>query len=209
MLRDELITLIGWRLGDRDDMAARAVSEMQYTQQYILEANSWLPWFLEADAVGLATEVGIRSVPLPVDFLREIEAARPYLILADGNYFLEKEEPNQALSYLPGSGQPQYYSMHATELRLYPLPDAVYSIGWRYYAKSAPIHTATTEVPWLQYAGDLVAAIVGHALATKHIRDDKAAAAFGQDAASAWQRLLAMNENQRETNLERAMGGHQ
>ena len=84
MLRDELITLIGWRLGDRDDMAARAVSEMQYTQQYILEANSWLPWFLEADAVGLATEAGIRSVPLPVDFLREIEAARPYLILADG-----------------------------------------------------------------------------------------------------------------------------
>ena len=39
MLRDDLISLLGWRLGDRDDMRERAIAEMQYAQEYQLEAN--------------------------------------------------------------------------------------------------------------------------------------------------------------------------
>ena len=206
MLRDDLISLLGWRLGDRDDMRERAIAEMQYAQEYQLEANIWLPWFLEVDSVGLAATAGVQYMDLPVDFLREIEGHFPAVITGGQTIRLIKADKTTAGIWEPGTGIPKYYSITGDRMNFFPTPDQNYSIEWRYYGKSTPIHSTNEPTPWLVHAGDLVLALVGQAIAGKHVRDTKIAGEFANDAVLAWARLDGANLERREVNLERAMG---
>ena len=206
MLRDDLISLLGWRLGDRDDMRERAIAEMQYAQEYQLEANIWLPWFLEVDAAGLTATADAQYMDLPVDFLREIEGHFPEIVSDGQTIRLVKADKTTAAIWETGTGTPTYYSLVGTRMMFFPTPDQNYSVAWRYYGKSTPIHSTNDPTPWLVHAGDLVLALVGQAIAGKHIRDVKVAGEFANDAVFAWARLDGANMERREVNLERAMG---
>lgn len=211
MTRDQVIQLVTYRLGNRSDMADRAVLEMPLIQTQLLEGNSWLPWFLEVDTVApnlLATTAQTRHVTLPVDFLAEMEEGHLWITVAGARSRLVKQDFDTALARYPESGAPKVYALGATKINLFPLPDAVYDLDFKYYGKDANMAAANVETLWLEHASDLVIALLGEVLAGKHIRNDQLATSFKQDATEAWSRLYAKHTTRSEINQSRSMGGN-
>lgn len=203
MTKSEMVTLLGWRLGDRDDMEGRIDAELPYVQEYILEAKEWLPWFLLKEDNSLATGVGTRAVALPADFLLEVEEGGLYLT-RDGEIVrkLRKMDFNVALEKLSGEGEPEAYSTFGDSIQLFPIPTEALGLAFTYYAKGDLI-SGTSK--WYTHAGDVIAAEVGRILAEKHIKDANAAAAFALDAQTAWNRLYHKHVAMTELNIERGM----
>ncbi len=211
MTRDEVIQLVTFRLGNRSDMAARAVLEMPLIQTQLLEGNSWLPWFLEVDTAApnsLATTAQTRYVTLPADFLSEMEEGHLWITVNGARSRLVKQDFDTALARYPESGAPVVYSLGATKIDLFPLPDAVYDLDFKYYGKDADMAAANVQTLWLEHASDLVIALLGEVLAGKHIRNDQLAASFKQDATEAWSRLYAKHTVRSEVNMSRSLGGN-
>ncbi len=61
MLRDQLVKVLAWRLGNRKDMEERIIAEMDLAQEVILEQHTWKPWFLAKDLVGVSLQAGESS----------------------------------------------------------------------------------------------------------------------------------------------------
>lgn len=211
MTRDEVIQLVTYRLGDRSDMAARALLEMPFIQTQLLEGNSWLPWFLEVDTAGatsLVTTAQTRFVALPVDFLAEMEEGHLWITVGGVRERLVKQDFDTALARYPEGGAPKVYSLGATQIDLFPLPDDAYALDFKYYGKATDMAAANVQTPWLEHAADLVIALLGEVLAGKHIRNDQLAQSFKQDATEAWNRLYAKHTVRSEINQSRSMGGN-
>lgn len=208
MTQAELIQLLSWRLGDRDDMEERILAEMPYVQDYVLEAKPWCPWFLLTEEAHASTTVGERRLPLPEDFLMEAEESHLYLELSDGSTTpLRKLDFDVAAAKLPGSGLPLAYSVSGNRYELFPIPDGVYTVYMTYYGKDSRLTDTATESQWMKYAGDVVAAELGKAIAEKHLRDMQGAQAFAAEAAEAWTRLYHKHIARGEVNISRALGG--
>ena len=209
MTRDQLIELLGYRLGDRTDMGPRALAEMPLVQGSTLEGNKWLPWFLEKDFAGV-TVAGQDYVSLPADFLTEIEESHLWLTTAEGKQLrLVKKDLDvlKSLCMEAASQQPCYYARVKGKIVLGPVPDAEYPLTMQYYGQDADMSAANLETEWLKHAGDVVMAELGYVLASKHIQIPELAAAFQQDAVRAWERLYVRHCEIQETNQLRAMGG--
>lgn len=208
MTRDDVVRLLGWRLGDRSDMQERILREMDFIQTTVLEENEWMPWFLESEWASAQTTVGEARVPLPTDFLVEIEESHLYISKDGGEEKrLVKKDMDTAKSLRPGSGQPEYYAISGGYFYFYATPDYAYDLRMRYYAKDALMSAANVETLWLKHASDLVMALVGEAIAGKHIQNLQQAAAFQADAQKAWNRLLTKHTALNELNMARALGG--
>lgn len=204
----ELTTLLGWRLGDRDDMGARITAELSFVQDYVLEAKEWAPWFLLSGEESLVTVQGVRGVALPEDFLAEEEYSALWVEVPDGGTVeLKKLDFDVAARAYVGTGRPVAYARKGATYQLFPIPDQVYTLYHYYYQKDARI-TAGAESKWLNYAGDVVMAEVGKVLAEKHIQNPGAAAGFTQDAQVAWKRLYDKHTAMQELNQPRYMGGN-
>lgn len=209
MTRDQLIELLGYRLGDRTDMGQRALAEMPLVQGSTLEGNKWLPWFLEKEFVGATVEAQ-NYVPLPDDFLGEIEESHLWITTAEGRQLrLVKKDYDvlKALCAEAENQQPQYYARVKGKLMLGPVPDAVYSLTMQYYARDTDMAAANLETEWLKHASDVVMAELGYVLASKHVQLPELAAAFQQDTLRAWDRLYVRHCEIQETNQLRSMGG--
>jgi hypothetical protein len=210
MTRDQLIELLGYRLGDRTDMVQRALAEMPLIQASILDGNKWKPWFLEKDFNGV-TVVGQETVNLPEDFLTEIEESHLWITTAEGKRLrlLKKDlDVMRAWFTEAPSGQPQCYARLKGKIYLGPVPDAEYALTMQYCARDTDMSAANTETEWLKHAADVVMAELGYVLAAKHIQIPELAAGFQQDALRAWDRLYVVHCEQQETNQLRAMGGN-
>lgn len=205
MTKAELLQLLGWRLGDRDDMDARAEAELPYVQDYVLEAKEWLPWFLVKETSALVVSVGSRVVSLPDDFLLEVEEGHLYLTQA-GEIVKElvKMDFDTALRKYPTDGEPMAYSVMGEAIQLFPIPSEARGLYFTYYGKDARL-TGATPTKWMQHAGDVVAAELGKILAEKHIKDANAAAGFAADAQAAWTRLYHKHIAMQEVNNSHAM----
>lgn len=208
MTRDEAVTLLGWRLGNRTDMAERILREMDFVQTTVLEENEWLPWFLETEWANALTTAGESRVPVPADFLTEIEESHLYISQPDGTQKrLVKKDYDTAKSLRPGSGMPEFYAISAGYFHFFPTPDAAYELGMRYMARDALMSAANVETKWLKHSSDLVIAEVGALLAGKHVQNPTLAAGFKEDAQKAWNRLLTKHTALNELNMARALGG--
>lgn len=203
MTKSEMVTLLGYRLGDRDDMVGRIDAELPYVQEYILEAKEWLPWFLLKEDNSLVTVVGTRAVALPADFLLAVEEGGLYLT-RNGEIVrkLRKMDFDVALDKFSGDGEPEVYSTLGDSIQLFPIPTEVLGLAFTYYGKGDSISGASK---WYTHAGDVVAAEVGRILAEKHIKDANAAASFALDAQTAWNRLYHKHVAMTELNIERGM----
>lgn len=209
MTRDDVLEIIQYRLGDHSEMPARALAEMPLLQSTVLEGNSWLPWFLEVDSVGLETVALTREVVLPTDFLQEMEEGG-FLAATVGTELvpLVKKDYVTGLRMYPDSGQPRVYTLGATNLSLFPTPDAIYPLTFKYYGQAASMAASAGETPWLKYASDLVIALLCEQLAGKHLQNMQLAQGFKADAADAWQRLYQAHIVRSEINQSRALGGN-
>ena len=208
MTRDDVIQLLGWRLGDRSDMASRIQMEMKVAQQNVLEGNRWLPWFLSAESVGTTGLTGTLAVP--TDFLAEMEEGHLYITVEGQDLRLVKKDYDEAKSLTAGSdaGHPEYYAVVGDVVHFFPTPDQDYPYVWQYYASAPDMTAVTGETPWLKYAADLVMAVVGEQLAAKHIQNPEMAMQFRQDIAPAWDRLYTQHIARQEINQLRSLGGN-
>lgn len=209
MTRDEVVQILGWRLGDRSDMAERIIAEMKFVQRSKLEQREWLPWFLETELAVAETTVGEARVELPDDFLGEIEEQHLWIELEAGQPTQEliKMEYDEAKRRFPEPGVPVAYAVTGKYLHLFPTPLQVYQLSMRYYAADADMAAANVETLWLKYAPDLVIAEVGELVARKHIQNGALADSFAKDAVVALATLYARHTARQEVNMERALGG--
>ena len=208
MTAAELVQMLGWRLGDRDDLEARMDAELDFVQDYILEAKEWTPWFLLSEELSMTAATGSRALDLPDDFIAEEESSQLWLELPDGSTIeLQKMDFDIAARKYVGTGQPVVYARKGLNYQLFPLPDLDYTLYHHYYQKGERIRTAPSS-KWLTHAGDVVMAELGKILAEKHIKDAAAAGGFAADAQTAWNRLYHKHVAQQEINQARSMGGN-
>lgn len=208
MTKAELVQLMGWRFGDRDDLEDRIELELDYVQDYVLESKEWLPWFLTTEEVNVTLTAEERQLPLPEDFLAEIEESALWLELQDGSTVeLEKMDFDVAARKYPGVGQPIVFCRVGEFFQFFPIPDYNYTVFLRYFGKDERIRDALARPKWLKYASDVVMAELGKIIADKHIKDAQAAAGFSADAQAGWQRLYAKHTAMQEINQARSLGG--
>lgn len=210
MTYDDLVKIVGWRLGDRDDMAARIALELDTIQDNVLEAKPWHPWFLQSELASASTLADERRVPLPLDFLGEIEESHLYIVIDGELVELPKRDPDIAQKAFPGTGTgtPKVYAISGLYFQFYPIPDQAFEVQMRYYAKDARISDPANDTNWLKFASDVVLAELCYVLAAKHIKDAEAAAGFAQDAQVAWKRLYDKHTAMLEINQPRSLGGN-
>jgi hypothetical protein len=210
MDKADLVKLVGWRLGDRDDLALRIDAELDVVQDLVLEGHVWLPWFLQKEAPVINTVAGVQALTLPEDFLAEVEERAPRLYDATLGRSKELVKVDLDIGYrqYSGQGQPQVYAFAFQAYQLLPVPDQVYPIYITYYAKDVRLNAENVTSLWLKYAADVVLAELCQIIARNHIKDPEAAAGFAQDAQVAWKRLYDKHVSILETNHPRALGGN-
>ena len=156
----------------------------------------------------MALTAGERQLPLPEDFLAEIEESALWLELRDGSTVeLGKMDFDVAARKYPGVGQPLVFCRVGEYFQFFPIPDYNYTVFMRYFGKDERIRDALASPKWLKYASDIVMAELGKIIADKHIKDAQAAASFAADAQAGWQRLYAKHTAMQEVNQARALGG--
>jgi hypothetical protein len=111
---------------------------------------------------------GSYSVVRPVDF-KTIES------LQDGNV----------------TGFPTLYAFYLNRIRLYPIPDDVYSMAIDYVSKLDTLSADDDSNAWTTYGEDLIRAAATRRLATRKLQDDQMAGRFGMMEMEAYEKLRA------------------
>lgn len=205
MTRDEVVTLLGQRFGNRTDLGSRIVTEMQLAQSTKLERHHWLPWFLEGNVSPLTVVVGTAEIALPAGFLGEIEDEVLWIREPGATTYgtLDRLGKDQ-IALQSDNVRPQAYTIDEANLVLMPgPPDIAYELKWRAYLADTVL-TANVENKWLKYAPDLMIAVVGQALC-HHTQRFDALSVYQQDEQKAWDTLLRLHVSREEANRERLM----
>lgn len=209
MLRDDCVNLIALRIGNREDLAAAIVAEMQLAQALRMEeAGAFVPWFLETEMTTTVTTPGDERILLPSDFLIESEEQSlwRYDAAADQPLFeMKKDSYDVLVQKYPVPGIPVAYALSANYFLLKPTPDTEYTIKMRYYAKDTVL-TSNIENKWLKYAPDLMIAVVGGVMATQYLQNQALAAIFQTEEAMARQRLWTKHEARQHVGRTYSMG---
>ncbi|HMX92345.1 MAG TPA: hypothetical protein PKV55_07360 [Nitrospira sp.] len=209
MTRDEIVTLLQYRCGDRNDLGPKILAEMKMVQTQILEEHPWLPWFCETSlTIPTALVSGTETLVLPTDFLREIEDERIWLVNSLGSKReLDKYASGQIRTRFALNGSPAAYALLASDILFRPIPEENYTIEWRYYGAQADMSATAGTTPWTQYASAVVIAEVGAVIAGRHILNPTLEAQFRNDATVAWDNLYKKHEARQDVNREPVLGG--
>ena len=177
MTRDEAVARILERLGFRSGLSTTIQGALQEAQQE-LEAAVELPWFLKSEYSSIQTTADEERVPVPTDFLRELEDDDTLQYYdADEELWiaLGKELPHiarQEWQGFTGVKWPRKYSLDNLYFRLYPTPDDTYTLRMQYY-KSDDVLDSNIENLWLTHRPNLLIGRAGiHVAASLH--DDRA-----------------------------------
>ena len=200
MLRSQAVSDAQEVMGFTTAHSAALIRQLQVAQQE-LEQDAELPWFLRKEVSSVGTVSGEERVQVPVDFLREVEEDALYYFDStaddDEKYTtLVKDELAFLRGLLPGTGSPTHYALDGPYFRLFPTPDAVYTLKMIYYAKDALL-TANIENDWLKYLPTLLIGRAGQRVAAS-TRDAGAVVIF-KEMASLGLGLLIRGNNARVT----------
>lgn len=187
MTRDEAVSIIANRLGQRSGLSSQIIAEMKLAQTR-LERGGFLPWFLRAKY-----DATIDSTPVtfPAGFLREIEDIALLSYTDDDGVLHELDKDfystlvaSTANGDIDETGPPGYYAINdATFIHIFPTPDKSYSGQWHFYQGASALET-DIENAWLRYAPEVLICETGLRIA-KFLRDEVAVALFKDDLASA------------------------
>jgi hypothetical protein len=179
----EVQQICGWR-SDKVNEITRGLSYAQIERE---KPNRTYPWFLRKEnPTAIVTVANQPMYSIPTDYIEdteEVDGNLYYYTLGIPNsrtIFLKKlsfqpaqiryygewpyvyTNPPDALldtgSYI-APGVPSNYYLGNSIVMLYPVPDAVYSISWRYWAQDAP-QALGQENKWLKNAPWV---LIGHA----------------------------------------------
>lgn len=209
MTFDEAIADIQRGMGYRTDLSDEIVLELNKRMR-ILERRPVRPWFLLSEWHQTVLEIGEQRVQLPSDFLFEYEEGMLYIYdeedLEDPWKELTKDDEDFLRQYQLGDGPPEFYSIAADYIVLFPVPDDEYIIKMKYYKKDAAITTGAGTNLWLTYAPDLLIAETGYIVAA-NIQNAVAMGRFREERAEASARFLVENESRMHDNRRYVMGG--
>ena len=201
MTLEDMKTLLAGRLGQRTDIDDMIYSEIRQAQR-TLEKTPPYPWFLVISEV---KEYALGNTVLPDKFIETFDDI-VYITKATNDvtyynpmlkvYGTEMEYLNQhAWGTL---GRPKNFTIDANTISLAPAPDVSYTFFLLYYAKEPVLASPASENKWSNRAEDLLIAEAGWHVA-RNIRDNEAAAMFGQDRAEARRRIAQETTSRRES----------
>lgn len=174
MTRDEMVAEIQVYLGFRTDQATVIAAQIQAQQRALETTVKWVkrPWFLQSDrssTVVTATVDGFdERILLPDDWMADIEEDGLWITDSEGKeHLLIKNEENVLRSTFINDNPtlPSHYCRSGDYYRLFPTPDAAYTIKMRYYQKDAVLSTNTSENRWSRYAPNILIGRAGMFLA--------------------------------------------
>ena len=213
MTRDEAIALIGRRLGyaSTTDIEALIIAELKLAQT-TLENDPRIarPWFLITSVTDLTTTASTYTVSLPSDFLAEHEEGGLwyYLATSEDNPYkeLRKDKLDYCLRYYGSedAGEPSAYALSGSQLWIFPLPAAAYTLKFQYYASDTELST-NVENDWLKYAPDLLVAEAG-LLVAQDLEHGNGIRVFTQLRNEARARFNAYNESRIHDQMSYTMG---
>lgn len=211
MTRDEGVALIKQQLAFRRTLDSAIVDQMKFAQT-TLEAAPTVPWFLISEDSYAVTTADEERLASPGDFLVEAEDARLYYRPDDfpdsDDVELKKEDYDQLKRDFVGvpSGPPQAYALLGEYFRLFPLPDAVYTIRLIYYKRDTVL-SSNVENGWLKHVPLLLLGSALKLIAEGPIRDDRAGKIADQWIATGTMLLHRRDTLRASANREDQIGG--
>lgn len=182
MTRDEGVALIKQHLGFRQTLDAEIVTQMRFAQTTLEKAQT-KPWFLKSAITPLDTVASTATITLPTGFICEIEDQELYYTDADGELqFVYKDDFNllQRNFRYTEPGRPQAYALLNEDIYLFPTPDDIYNLSWRFYQADTVLDT-NVENKWLREVPLLLCGTAGQLIAGGPLRDKG-----GKDIFSEW-----------------------
>lgn len=169
MTKDEAIAQVKMLLGFRTDLATTIETQLHLAQQHLEDnwntAEAPLPWFLVTERSTTSTVAEEERLGYPEDLLANIEDDGLFIENTDGQEILLKkfsENDLRVLYVAADPGFPENYAEDGKYYRLFPAPDAAYTVHLKYYAKDVAFNTLTGAQTnlWLTHAPN---ALIGRA----------------------------------------------
>jgi len=185
----EVQQIIGWR----SDKVAEITRALQFAQDEREKPGMTYPWWLRKTGT-ITTIAGTQAYNIPADYIQDTEEVEGNLFYFTGVASISRTVFLKKLSYevaqqkyfgaWPGdsadpadqtatvkSGIPAEYVL-GTQLHLYPTPDKVYNLVWRYWGKDTAqalgqTNAWLTNAPWclIGDAAKKIGADLGNSLA--------------------------------------------
>lgn len=212
MLRDDAVARIKRRLLYRSGSTIDAdiVNALQ-DAQVRLEGRPFLPWFLVSEVSSILTTSGEERIPLPTGFIREIEQDALWYYnsaaATDEQWTpLMKDDLDALRSAYPGVGAPKAYALLDDYFRIFPTPDAAYTLKMIFYKEDTVLDT-NVENGWLLHAPWLMIGEAGADIAAS-LGMEKAEMRFDKQAADAVRDLFIETTAREEAGRSRVKGGY-
>lgn len=193
------------------DKSSEIVTALQ-DAQVLLEKRPVLPWFLQTEVATEETTDGEERVVIPSDFIREWEEDPLWYFVAgtggddDAWVELAKEDLGFLRKNYPGEGAPVAYALDVKYFRIFPTPDATYTLKMIYFGTDALL-TTDIENDWLKHFPYLMIGEAGKLIATA-LRDAAAVEVFNGFIAQNQAMLLVENEARMNSSRRFVMGGN-
>lgn len=125
----------------------------------------------------IATADGTANYSLASDFL----AFERVEIVVNGDVKILSEVSSNELAATDVSGdtgEPSKFAYRDAQIRLYPVPDAIYDVTVRYWKQAAAPVSGADSTVWTNDAVDLIRHRAKYDVASNNIRDDRAAQTY-------------------------------
>jgi hypothetical protein len=170
MTRSEIVAQIQLLLGFRTDLTTTITAQIAIQQNHLERDVQWAiyPWFLQTERAGTVVTATVdgfdERVLKPVDWIADMEEDGLWVTDEDGfEHLLIKSEENKLRNTFRESDPalPEFYSSSGDYYRLFPTPDAAYTLRQRYYQRDEVILTDVGENRWMRYAPNMLIGRVG------------------------------------------------
>lgn len=209
MLNSKIVDIIIRRLGNRRSKPAlreAIVDEVVALINQMERDMHEVPFFLETIWSGV---IFGGSVPLPANFLKELEEHE--LLLTDGeeSIIVEKKNPAfvQAVVASNPANRPGFYYIFGDSLYFGPSADKSYSFSLPYGRKSTPfVDNGEEAVDWVKEAESAVMLSVQHNFAIDILQDAEMAARVKPRVVEAWSMFKDYCNSRKFNNLQVSAG---
>jgi hypothetical protein len=186
MTRNEVLAEIRVGLGFRsEDIDDKIIRKMQSAQE-ALEGGHSLPWFICHEDSGVNLIEGQAEYDLAPAFIREADDLG-FFNTAQSRmgdiYHVRKMQYDKAIAYygFTSTGYPAVYSLRASKIRIFPIPDAEYNYRWHFYQRQVSLigsgDITEDDNAWLANVPQLIEGMAGVWMA-QNLRDADAVAYF-------------------------------
>lgn len=197
----ELVDQLVLRAGNRSNQATILQAELE-DALINLENSVFHPWFLLSGRETNTTTAQEERVKLPANYIAEYEEGALWIVIDGQKIPLTKVLLEEIQECEEVSDQPYCYAITGDFIRLYPTPDAVYTLEMLYYKKSGALADGNV---WLKYAPHY---LMYQALETfaETTRDKKLLAIANKKKVERYNDLLARHTEVQMTNRDLEKG---